>query len=461
MLNDVILILAFMLSFSTAALGSDCEDGRDCLPKTEGAAVILDGVQVQGDSGYTSEDIVELFDIKLGVPITLIEASAIIQNISQKLRATGQFDVRQVSLGKSLVFPHYMITVEVLRRDSSYVGADFYLYKTDWFGRPGYDPNSDDHEDGYVTTGSIFWGTRHLAKSNLALDVDGKIFSSQHHYSGRGVSELSEFSFKSKSNRSGGALGFTLINPSHQERLGYVGAFGHVQAVRSKFHYDQSIEDQKWTSLSSRARQASGGFLIGKRWKYFQADARLTRSVYNSSVNVESSDSWQLINFIEDPVYFRSSFELMLGFSQKSGLLLVEPGARTSLKFDCALECFYPMLAFGGEYTLFLTDQLAVTPLYAEDRGFQEWPSKSEELGGRFDVILSPSSVWYLEFTRIRSTIKSVDLRQMRNHLEVGTKYARPDFQLSLSFIVGSPRLFDERGEFEGVQRSLKRLGGS
>ena len=485
-LNALCFSLYFVLFCLTAHVvhAADCAVDHSCSGIVLYSRVMIDGVDVRGDAGYSSSDIIRLFDIPVGREIDLDEATNLIAGMRNKLAATGQFEEPSAHLTKSLSYPHYMIVLELKKRRASYLGGNVSLaQKSDQRngGRGSglfHAQNAESH---------AFWGTREFEKSGLALDVEV-----MGQYRGmRGDIERSSETVRTQLDDR--ALGFnaTILDSTLAGGDGYWGMFLYANKSQSKGYteYNELRNPER-----SEVDFLYGSLLFGRRWGRIKTMGALSRYFshysskgyatirYNNKLTVQSEE------YSFRDTSFGTDLQLAAGYTEKSGLLLVEPGSQIYLNcyrdfVDSSTVLSRAHWQVTGEYTLMGLGALAVTPVVAAD-----WQDQSEEfegaladnngplqrqleLGARLEWLLGSNGVLYAEMTRHGGRAKDLEYSSppdssdrawsLINHFEVGTKYASPDLMLRLSFIYGAERLVSDRtGNVTSHETGLDRLTG-
>jgi hypothetical protein len=321
-----------------------------------GASLVVDRIVFEGDHDVREELLTSALDVPVGTPLPRMDLDQRLERGRARLEALAYFKSVDLSLAKGDKRGHVTLTVRLVARSSAYAGATI-LRNRD----VEHEANGDFKNDSLKTR--LFVGTRNLGGTGLRGEVS--IWQNTNEASFGGGNDNT---YETRDR----VLQLSLYEPSIADSPWFGGmSLGYIdQKARSDFTGTETS-----SGSTSEGYYRLGLVSAGRRFGLFSASALMVRmqDVYHTR-----SDSYR-----DHYEYFYSAAQLKLRYSDKSGLVTVEPGTIVSLAGSRPVAPAWDRPNYEGrfEHTFLMKGVHALTPAVRATLGWIE-SSSFDSSGG-------------------------------------------------------------------------------
>ncbi|MCX6124466.1 MAG: hypothetical protein NTV34_06910 [Proteobacteria bacterium] len=434
--------------------------------------VIIDRVMMVGDSSISEYGLAENLGITVGRLISADQSADELLEAERRLTASGKYnDGLSLRMTRGNAYPHQVVTITVTLGSPWYYGfGGEYLQNP----RPEYareDASSHSETNGRT---NVYFGSRNWANSGLTFDVEFLNYLWQKQYKVENSAGPNDFHMVLNFN----SLAATLVHPNiigtnvfAGARLGvshytfmYHGSYAWAYESAGKKYRFESGYDSRISSIRPSNEFMTGyrlGKLIisGSAGRGFDRDyIRKNNSNVRQTENGVEVPATSFSDFSDEPSRYQVNrdFQVRLGWSDKTGLSLLEPGIVASTVWrrtgdDIVLE--KPQVMAGLAYTR-VFGYKALTTLgsgqweYRESSRNQSSVRRKIQLGLRGDYVSESKAVIFVEGYRIGG--KRSELEQpgdeglkLDTRINIGLRYASNSMLYALSAGYG-PSVLEE-----------------
>ena len=447
----------------------DFQSAKDVVAARE---VIIDRVEMVGDSSISEYGLAENLGITVGRLISADQSADELLEAERRLVASGKYsDGLTLRMTRGSTYPHQVVTITVTLGSPWYYG-----FGGDYVQNPKPEYANQDASSQSETKGrtNVYFGSRNWANSGLTFDVEFLNYLWQEQYKDENPAGPNDFQLVLNFN----SLAATLVHPNILGTNVFAGTRLAVTHHTFMYHgsyawaYESEGKKYRWESeYDSRVStiRPLNEFMTGYRLGKLIISGSAGRGFERDYIRKDNSNTRQTENGVEVPATLFSNdiesgdryrvnrdFQVRLGWSDKTGLSLLEPGFVASTAWqrtgdDIVLE--KPRVMAGLAYTEVFGNN-ALTTLgsaqweYRESGKYQSSVRRKIQLGLRGDYVSESKAVIFVEGYRIggqRSELEQPGDEGLKldTRINIGLRYASSSMLYALTAGYG-PSVLEE-----------------